>query len=57
MLVLDLRPWKSFDNVSSANEGQHDAADNLEVFQRVPHDRPVKYLLVLAALRADESAE
>ena len=31
MLVLDLRPWKSFDNVSSITEGQHDMLDNFEV--------------------------
>lgn len=31
MLVLDLRPWKSFDNVSSITDGQHDTHDNFEV--------------------------
>lgn len=31
MLVLDLRPWKSFDNVSNVNESQHDNNDHLEV--------------------------
>lgn len=30
-LVLDLRPWKSFDNVSNITDGQHDGIDNLEV--------------------------
>lgn len=33
MLVLDLRPWKSFDNVSSIADGQHEPLDNFEVFK------------------------
>ncbi|XP_046655356.1 uncharacterized protein LOC124348970 isoform X2 [Daphnia pulicaria] len=33
MLVLDLRPWKSFDNVSSIADGQHEPLDNFERFE------------------------
>lgn len=31
MLVLDLRPWKSFDNVSTITDGPHEPLDNFEV--------------------------
>ncbi|XP_032794710.2 uncharacterized protein LOC116931247 isoform X2 [Daphnia magna] len=45
MLVLDLRPWKSFDNVSTITDGPHEPLDNFERFElksprtRV-HDKP-----------------
>lgn len=35
MLVLDLRPWKSFDNLSSATEAHHDNFDNFEVMNEI----------------------